>query len=65
MHFPLFQIIIDREYMHCINQKPFKTEGYLIVLQEFVLKFFPTVSLYPTCVSVLKNIGITTFLPNR
>ena len=50
--------------MHCINHKPHKAEAYLIVLQEFIMRFFPNVSLYPTCVSVLKNIGITTYLPN-
>jgi hypothetical protein len=57
-------VIVEQEVVHCINAKPHKPDEYLIILQEFITKFFPGVTIYPTAVSVLKSIGITTFLPN-
>ncbi|CAL8083108.1 unnamed protein product [Orchesella dallaii] len=57
-------IIVEKDLMHCINAKPGKNDEYLVLLQEFMTKFFPTVSIYPTAVSVLRNMEIVTYLPN-
>jgi len=59
----VLQIVIDKEYMHCINQNPQKSD-YLLIFQEFMNRFFPNVSIYPTGLSVFASLGITTYVPN-
>ncbi|ODN01699.1 hypothetical protein Ocin01_04989 [Orchesella cincta] len=57
-------IVVEKELMHCINMRPGKSDDYLVLLQEFMTKFFPSISIYPTAVSVLRNMEIVTYLPN-
>lgn len=56
---------MDKELLHCINMNAYRDETYLISVQQFMERFFPNVSIYPTAVSVLKDCGVGTYLPNQ